>query len=133
MLSRALSCLVALGLVFAASNVRADDGDDGYVARDMRMRSPALIGTGIGVATLGGLAVPLGALFLLIPVPQPECAGCHVDTSSRNWTGGAILAGGVAAIAAGIPMIIYGAHRVPVTISPGGPLGSTGVTLAVKF
>lgn len=125
---------MALGLVLATSAARADgDDDDHYVTRDMHMRSPALLGTGIGLATVGAVAVPFGGLILLIPKPQPECAGCSIDYGSSYAMGALFLGGGLAAIAASIPMMIYGAHRVPVTISPGGPLGSTGLTLAVKF
>ena len=133
MLSRSLPCLLALGLLFAASAARADDDEDHYVTRDMHMRSPALLGTGIALATVGSVAVPFGGLILLIPKPQPECMGCSIDYGSSYAMGALFLGGGLAAIAASIPMMVYGAHRVPVTISPTGPMGSTGLTLAVKF
>ena len=130
---RTLPCLLALGLVLAASVARAEDVDDHYVVRDTHMRSPALLGTGIGLATLGAVAVPIGGLILIIPKEQPVCMGCSIDYTSSYVAGAVFFAGGLAAIAASIPMMIYGAHRVPVTISPSGPMGSTGLTLAVKF
>ena len=123
--------LLSLGLLSAANVARADD--DTYVVRDTHMRSPALLGTGIGLATLGAVAVPIGGLILIIPKEQPMCMGCSIDYTSSYVAGAVFFAGGIAAIAASIPMMIYGAHRVPVTISPTGPMGSTGLTLAVKF
>lgn len=129
---RWLPSLLALGLVFAASGARADDGDS-YVVRDTHMRSPALLGTGIGLATLGAVAAPIGAIIFIIPKEQPMCMGCSIDYGSSYAMGALFLGGGLAAIAASIPMMIYGAHRVPVTISPSGPMGSTGLTLTMKF
>jgi hypothetical protein len=125
---RALPCFFALGLVLATSAARADEDD-----HEMRMRSPALLGTGVGLATVGAVAVPFGGLILLVPKPQPACMGCSIDYGSSYAMGALILGGGLTAIAASIPMIIYGAHRVPVTLSPTGPMGSTGLTLGVKF
>ena len=132
---RTLPCLLALGLVLATSSAaRADEGDDDhYVVRDTHMRSPALLGTGIALATLGAVAVPIGGLILIIPKDQPMCMGCSIDYTSSYVAGAVFFAGGIAAIAASIPMMIYGAHRVPITVSPTGPMGSTGLTLAVQF
>jgi hypothetical protein len=134
--------MLALGLVLATSSARADDdetinNEEHYVSRDMRMRSAGLVGGGIALASVGGLAIPVGAFFLILPHDQPECVSgqfsCSIDYTARDWTGAGILAGGIAMVAASIPMIVWGGHRVPVTISPGGPLGSSGVTLAMKF
>ena len=114
------------------SVARADDGDADGV-RERAMRSPILVGTGAALATIGGVAVPFGGLMLILPKPQPDCVGCGIDYTSRDTVAAAITLGGVAALASGITMMVYGAHRVPVTVSPTGPMGSSGFTLAVKF
>ncbi len=129
------SFVMALALLSAASVAHADD-DDRDVVRDTHMRSAPLVGGGIALTTIGGLAIPVGALILMFPHAQPDCFGpgsCSIDYTGRDWTGAGILAGGIAAVAAGIPMIVWGGRHVPVSISPTGPLGSSGVTLAVKF
>lgn len=126
---------MALALLSAASVAHADD-DDRDAVRDTHMRSAPLVGGGIALTTIGGLAIPVGAFILMFPHDQPECfgpVGCSVDYTARDLTGAGILAGGIAAVAAGIPMIVWGGRRVPLSISPTGPLGSSGVTLAVKF
>ncbi len=102
------------------------------------MRSAPIVGGGIALTTIGGLAIPVGALILMFPHDQPDCFGpgaisCSIDYTARDWTGAGILMGGIAAVAAGIPMIVWGGRHVPLSISPTGPLGSSGVTLAVKF
>jgi len=135
---RTLPSLVALGLVFAAATARAQDEEpEHYVVRDTHMRSPGLVGGGIAMAVVGGLAIPVGTLILIFPHDQPDCVGgqfaCTIDYTARDWTGVGILAGGVAMVAASIPMIVWGGKHVPLSISPSGPLGSSGLTLAVKF
>jgi hypothetical protein len=135
---RTLPSLLALALVFATSAARADDeGEDHYVTRDTHMRNAPLVGGGVALTVVGGLAIPVGALILMFPHDQPECVSgqfaCSIDYTARDWTGAGILAGGIAMVAAGIPMIIWGGHHVPVSITPSGPLGSSGATLAIKF
>ncbi len=128
------SLILALSLIATASVAHADENE--APPHDRAMRSPALLGTGITFATLGALAVPVGAFILLIPKSQPECFGqgpCgSVDYTSRDWAGVGFLAGGLALVGASIPMIVVGAHRVPVTLSS-GPLGSAGLTLQARF
>lgn len=105
--------------------------------RDKHVRNGAVLGGGVALTIIGGLAIPAGALILMFPHSQPACASgtfaCSIDYTAQDWTGAGILAGGIAAVAAGIPMIVWGGHHVPVSISPTGPLGSSGVTLAVQF
>lgn len=131
---RLLSLILASSLIATASVAHADD-DTPPPPHDSAMRSPALLGTGVTFASVGGLAIPVGAFLLLIPKSQPECftGPCpSVDYTARDWAGAGLLAGGLALVGASIPMIVLGARRVPVSVSS-GPLGSAGLTLQARF
>jgi hypothetical protein len=126
---RPTSFLLALALLASTSFARADDAP----GEEKRMASAPMLATGISLMATGTLVLPVGLVMLAIGEPQPMCAGCSIDYTGRHLAELGFLAGGASVILAGIPLVVLGARRVPVTVGLGGPDRSLGFTLAGRF
>ncbi len=129
-MKRAFLVTVALGGLLATTHARAED------ETVHRMRSPALFGSGIAVASVGLTAIPVGVFLAALSrnVTSLDCFRCGT-TSSPNpypaWSVG-FIGGGATLLAGGIIMSVLGAQRRVVEIA-GGPSGSTGLSLRLAF
>jgi hypothetical protein len=124
-----LTWVVAFGLVGLPVTAWADD-------QPKVMQSPPLLISGIVLATVGSVALPFGVAVLGTrqPAMMMDCLGCPgPDNTTRDMIGGTMVVAGLGALVASVPMIIFGARRIPLDVAPGGPLGSTGLTLRVRF
>ena len=81
-------------------------------------RSSGMMAGGIVLLSAGGLAMAIGAVVALSVSSQ--CAfnfsidsGCQTDTSTQT-TGYGMMIGGLIGVAVGIPLLVYGAKKVPV-------------------
>lgn len=79
-------------------------------------RSSSMMIGGIFLAGVGAAATQGAAL---VPALMPPCSGSSC-TSPRPIAGGLLL-GGVVLIAAGVPLLVMGAQRVPVRTLAGAP------------
>jgi hypothetical protein len=119
---------LAFVLVTIASTATAED------AQPTRARSPAMIYAGVTTTALGACTVA-GSFVLLGFAHLVDGCGdgrtCTTDSSSGMVALSVlgVVVGGLA-IAGGIPMIVFGARRVPVEqrtgvwLTPAGMLGS---------
>jgi hypothetical protein len=92
---------------------------------EMKRRSTGLMAGGIVVTSLGALTALAGGIvyagatkYELVDcgIPDVSCATAERRDDSAQQTAGMItMIGGIAMIGAGIPMIIIGAKKVPVT------------------
>jgi hypothetical protein len=101
---------------------------------ERRMRSPALLGTGITMSIGGLAATAVGTWIILAARTQyPLARGTGVPDYDASDRGGAVLiGGGLAFVVTGVLMSVFGLQRQHVTVE-GGPLGSTGLGLHVSF
>ena len=96
-----------------------------------RRSSPAMLGAGIAMTTVGLAALPFGLWFVSVHADTPavDCLPNGVCSARTGNTplaeGGAILIGAGATLAvSGVVMMILGVHKRQVTVGsgPGGPL-----------
>lgn len=81
-------------------------------------RSSGMMGGGIALVSAGGLAMAIGAVVALDASSHCDFSFsfdtvCHTDTAAQT-AGYGVLIGGIVAVAVGIPLLVYGAKKVPV-------------------
>jgi hypothetical protein len=91
-------------------------------------RSSGMMTGGIVVLSAGGLAMAIGGV--MVAGASSHCTFnfdspnfCTTDTSTQT-TGYGILIGGIIGVAVGIPLLVYGAKKVPVKVD-GAPEAAT--------
>lgn len=132
-----------------AAEVGGESGDPHVEAPPMKRRSPGLMAGGIVLVSLGSISTILGAA-MLIGRSQNEDT-CRTSSEIVVSTGGdpldcesdpneiiagaAMLAGGIAFVGGGIPMIVIGKERVPdiATVSLTPRMGGASIGLTVGF
>lgn len=121
---RLATAALAAALLFAASSAHAQTPPlatpSPALTRAMaptEPRSSAMMIGGIFLAGVGAAATQGAAL---VPALLPPCNGSSSCTSPRPIAGGLLL-GGVVLIAAGVPLLVLGAQRVPVRASAEAP------------
>jgi hypothetical protein len=125
-MKRSFGLLLLLASFLHSSLAKADDASSAARSKT-EMRSPAMVLTGSVLTVLGSGAVATSVYFLAHTgqcqpsnteswVAAPPCS--FYDGGNRFF-GYAALAGGAAFLAAGVPLIIVGAWRVPSKDTPG--------------
>ncbi|MBL8740665.1 MAG: hypothetical protein JNK04_06220 [Myxococcales bacterium] len=127
----ALAVGMSMAGVAHAEEAAGESGDPHVEAPAMQRRSPGLMAGGIVLVSVGSISTILGAAFL-IGQNQAEdtcnksseivvSTGGDAFDCSKNPTdtiaGVSLLAGGIATVAGGIPMIVIGKERVPETVA----------------
>ena len=117
------------GVAHAEEAATGESGDPHVEAPAMKRRSPGLMAGGIVLVSVGSISTILGAAFLVGQDQGEETCrksseivvstggdpfDCEKDPTD-TIAGAAMLAGGLAVLGGGIPMIIIGKERVPDT------------------
>lgn len=79
-------------------------------------RSPGMMKGGIVVTSLGGLSLIVGATVALAAGCGFTIFGCNPDRSAQT-AGYGMMIGGIIGVAVGIPLLVYGAKKVPINAS----------------
>lgn len=127
-----------------------ESGDPHVEAPAMKRRSPGLLAGGIVLVSVGSISSILGAAFLIGQDQNEETCrkssevvvstggapfDCEKDPN-ETIAGAAMLAGGIAVLGGGIPMIVIGNQRVPepvATLSLEPRRSGASVGLEVSF
>lgn len=145
----ALSLVMSVAGVAHAEEPASESGDPHVEAPAMKRRSPGLMAGGIVLVSVGSISTILGAAFLIGQDQSEET--CRKSSEIVVETGGdpfdcekdpidtivgaSMLAGGIALVGGGIPMIVIGKERVPevatITFTP--RLSGASVGLNVSF
>jgi hypothetical protein len=129
-MGRWLTVAVVVGAVAAPGVARAQDQDQDVA----RMKSPAMVAGGIGMMTVGSVAIGLGIPFivlgsrtLVVASVCPGCTGSSPAGPNMDYLAGGILAvtAGALAVLGGIPLVYFGAKhdRRGVWLTAGGFAG----------
>lgn len=99
-----------LGLVAVPAAASADETASSNGARE-HMRSPALFGTGLASAIVGGVAMHVGAGMVVIGTDR--CIVCDPKPSDTDIiVGTSLLVTGLVMLAIGIPLAISGGRKI---------------------
>lgn len=115
-------------LLTTSSFALADEEDD--APKKTHMASPALVGGGIALATIGTAAIPTGIIFSMV---RSACSGGCAGPDGFNVFGYSMIIGGSAFLLGGVTMFVFGVRQVPVSISATGPAGTPGMTARITF
>lgn len=94
-------------------------------------RSTGMMVGGIALISVGGLVTLVGS-FAVIGAGTSKTVTCDVNSCFSTETGGGALGagliiGGLVGIAAGIPMLVYGAKKVPIDPAAAAPAAAKWV------
>ena len=146
----ALSLAMSVAGVAHAEESAGESGDPHVEAPAMKRRSPGLMAGGIVLVSVGSISTILGAAFLIgqdqgeetcrtaseiVVETGGDAFACEKDPT-ETIAGAAMLAGGIAVIGGGIPMIVIGKERVPdttATISFKPRLHGASIGLNISF
>lgn len=83
----------------------------------MERRSTGMMVGGVVLLSVGGLGLVIGSSLALSSSASTTCdfrfGGCSSSSGGSQTAGYGVLIGGAIAVAVGIPLLIYGAKKVP--------------------